>query len=188
MDKFQHPEGRYTEITNTNKLVRFYDGCDGGKTGFTNDAGFCLAATAKRGDMRIISVVIGEESSQNRFDDVRTSFDYAFANYTVTPIVEGGKPLEQAIAVAGGKQKTVNAYPERTYYAFNRRGEKGNITLETNYFSIKAPIAKGAKIGEIIVYNKGVEVDKIPLLAAETVEKANLFDCIQEIAKEWNAR
>jgi D-alanyl-D-alanine carboxypeptidase (penicillin-binding protein 5/6) len=80
LDKFQHPQGRYTEITNTNKLVRFYDGCDGGKTGFTNQAGFCLAATAKRNDMRIISVVIGEENSANRFDDVRSMFDYAFAN------------------------------------------------------------------------------------------------------------
>ena len=188
MDKFNHPEGRHTEITNTNKLVRFYDGCDGGKTGFTNEAGFCLAATAKRGNMRIISVVIGEESSQNRFDDVRTSFDYAFANYSLTPIVEAEKPLEQAVSVTCGKEKFVQAYPERAYFAFNRRGEKGNITLETKYFSLKAPIAKGQKIGEVIVYNKGVEVDKIPLLAVEKVEKANLFDCIQEIGKAWNAR
>ena len=81
MDKFEHPEGRYTEITNTNKLVRFYDGCDGGKTGFTNEAGFCLAATAHRNGMRVISVVIGEENSANRFEDIRTMFDYAFANY-----------------------------------------------------------------------------------------------------------
>ena len=81
LDKFAHPQGRYTEITNTNKLVRFYDGCDGGKTGFTNQAGFCLAATAKRGGMRVISVVIGEQDSKTRFDDVRSMFDYAFANY-----------------------------------------------------------------------------------------------------------
>ncbi len=188
MDKFQHPQGRHTEITNTNKLVRFYDGCDGGKTGFTNDAGFCLAATAKRGDMRIISVVIGEETSQNRFDDVRTTFDYAFANYTLTPIVEGGKPLEQAIAVVGGKEKTVQVYPKNTYFAFNRRGEKGNVTIETHLFQTKAPIRKDQPVGEILVYNNGVEVDKIPLLAAESVEKANLFDRIQDVAKDWNAR
>ena len=97
MDKFTHPQGRYTEITNTNKLVRFYDGCDGGKTGFTNEAGFCLGATAKRNNMRIISVVIGEKSSADRFADVRTMFDYAFANYTVAPLVEAEKPLEKAL-------------------------------------------------------------------------------------------
>lgn len=188
MDKFQHSKGRYTEITNTNKLVRFYDGCDGGKTGFTNEAGFCLAATAKRGDMRIISVVIGEESSQNRFDDVRATFDYAFANYTITPIIEHGKPLEQAVTVTGGKVKTIQVYPERSYFAFNRRGEKGNITLETRMFSVKAPISKDQTVGEIIVYNNGVEVEKISLLAIENVEKANLFDRIQDVAKDWNAR
>lgn len=188
MDKFQHPEGRYTEISNTNKLVRFYDGCDGGKTGFTNEAGFCLAATAKRGDMRIISVVIGEESSKNRFDDIRTTFDYGFANYTVTPIVEGGKSIEQSVAVTGGKAKSVAVYPERTYFAFNRRGEKGNITLETRLYKAKAPIEKGQSVGEIVVYTNGVESDVIPLLAAENVEKANLFDCIQDVAKDWNAR
>lgn len=187
MDKFQHPQGRHTEITNTNKLVRFYDGCDGGKTGFTNDAGFCLAATAKRGDMRIISVVIGEESSQNRFDDVRTTFDYAFANYTLTPIVEAGKQLEQTVTVTGGKEKTVNAYPERGYFAFNRRGEKGNITIETRLSQPKAPIRKNQPVGEILVYNNGVEVEKITLLAAENVEKANLFDRIQDVARDWNA-
>ena len=188
MDKFQHPAGRYTEITNTNKLVRFYDGCDGGKTGFTNDAGFCLAATAKRGDMRIVSVVIGEESSQNRFDDVRTTFDYAFANYTVTPIIESGKPLEEAVTVAGGKEKTVQVYPKDTYFDFNRRGEKGNIALEKRIYQTKAPIAKDQPVGEIIVYKDGVEVEKIPLLAAEKVEKANLFDRIQDVAKDWKAR
>lgn len=188
MDKFQHPAGRYTEITNTNKLVRFYDGCDGGKTGFTNEAGFCLAATAKRGDMRIISVVIGEESSQNRFDDVRTTFDYAFANYTITPIVESGKPLEETAKVSGGKQKTVQVYPKDGYFAFNRRGEKGNIALERRIYHTKAAIAKDQTVGELVVYKDGVEVQKIPLLAAHSVEKANLFDRIQDVAKEWNAR
>ncbi|MBE5746700.1 MAG: D-alanyl-D-alanine carboxypeptidase [Clostridiales bacterium] len=188
MDNFQHPKGRHTEITNTNKLVRFYDGCDGGKTGFTNEAGFCLAATAKRGDMRIISVVIGEESSQNRFDDVRTTFDYAFANYAVTPVIEQEKPLEQTVMVSGGKQKFLRVYPKDTYYAFSRRGEKGNITLETRLFNVKAPIAKDQQVGEMIVYNNGVEAQKIPLFAYEKVEKANFFDCIQDVAKDWNAR
>ena len=138
--------------------------------------------------MRIISVVIGEESSQNRFDDVRTTFDYAFANYTLTPIVESGKQLEQALAVTGGKIKTVGVYPQRDYFAFNRRGEKGNITLETRLFAVKAPIKKGQTVGEVFVYNNGVEVEKIALLAAENVEKANLFDRIQYVAKDWNAR
>lgn len=95
MDKFQHPQGRYTEISNTNRLVRFYEGCDGGKTGFTNQAGFCLAATAKRGGMRLISVVIGEDSSDHRFGDIRTMFDYAFATYTLKTVVDENNLLSE---------------------------------------------------------------------------------------------
>lgn len=186
MDKFAHPKGRYTEITNTNKLVRFYDGCDGGKTGFTNEAGFCLAATAKRSDMRIISVVIGEASSSNRFEDVRTMFDYAFANYTVSPIVEAGKPLETPISVAGGKAKSVTVYPERSAYSLMRRGEKGNVTTEVTLHKTKAPVKKDEAVGEIVIFKDGIETDRVALLAAEDVKKASVFDRFREIARNWN--
>ena len=188
MEKFQHPKGRYTEITNTNKLVRFYDGCDGGKTGFTNQAGFCLAATAKRNDMRIISVVIGEENSANRFEDVRTMFDYAFANYSMTPIVEANVPLQQSANVNGGKEKTVNVCPQRSAFSFLKRGEKATVTLETNFQSVRAPIQKGQVVGEIVVYKDNVESERVPLIAEKDVAKANIFDRFRDVAGGWNAR
>ena len=188
MDKFQHPEGRYTEISNTNKLVRFYDGCDGGKTGFTNDAGFCLAATAKRDNMRIISVVIGEENSNNRFDDVRTMFDYAFANYTASRIVEEGKPLSQNVKIEGGKRKDIPIAAARDVYDFSRQGEKGDTVVETRIKKIKAPIDKGQTIGELVIYRNGIEAEKIPLLALESVKKATVFDHWKEIAGNWTAK
>ncbi len=187
-DTFQHPKGRYTEITNTNKLVRFYDGCDGGKTGFTNEAGFCLAATAKRGNMRVISVVIGEETSQNRFNDVRTMFDYAFANYTVKPIFEANEPLEEKLQVRGGKRVQVAVYPERTAYAFSKKGETPQITAQTRLREVKAPLEKGVTVGELLLFKDGVEIERIPLLAAESVEKANLWDRLRDVGKSWNAR
>ena len=186
MDKFQHPEGRYTEISNTNKLVRFYDGCDGGKTGFTNEAGFCLAATAKRDNTRVISVVIGEENSATRFEDVKTMFNYAFANYETKPIVRKGESLEASATVFQGKQKQVLATPARDIWSFNKRGEKNNVTFETKFEKIKAPVKKGDKIGEMIVYTNGVETDKVDLLAFEKVDKATVWDSLQEIAQEWN--
>ncbi len=188
MDKFQHPKGRFTEITNTNKLVRFYDGCDGGKTGFTNEAGFCLAATAKRGNMRVISVVIGEENSKNRFDDVRAMFDYAFANYTTTPIYECGKALEEKVEVQGGKREKVSVYPARSAYAFGKKGEKANLTTEIQTDNTKAPIEKDGRLGELILFKDGVEFDRIPLLSAEEIGKANVVDKWQEIARKWNGR
>ena len=184
-DKFQHPEGRFTEITNTNKLIRFYDGCDGGKTGFTNEAGFCLAATAKRENTRIISVVIGEESSANRFEDVRATFDYAFAHYQTNKIVEGGVPLQE-IEVNGGKIKTVSVYPSRSAYSFEAKGANGGVVTETHFEKIKAPIEKGAKVGELIVFKDGVEVDRVDLITANEVKKATFFDRMKEISQSWN--
>ncbi len=188
LDKFMHPKGRYTEITNTNKLVRTYDGCDGGKTGFTNQAGFCLAATAKRNNMRVISVVIGEENSKTRFDDVRTMFDYAFANYTVSPIVEAGVPLEKRAIVNGGKAKSVSVCSAETAYSFMKRGESGNIKVETNCKDLRAPVKKGEIVGEMIIYKDDVEVQRVRLTAGENIAKANLFDRIADVARAWNKR
>lgn len=188
LDKFAHPEGRYTEITNTNKLIRFYDGCDGGKTGFTNQAGFCLAATAKRGDMRIISVVIGEETSAKRFDDVRTMFDYAFANYVMTPIVKKEIILEEKAVVFGGKHKNVEVSPSRSSYVFSKKGEKPDIKTETVWKNNRAPIKKGQCLGEIIVYENSVERERIPLISKENVNKASFFDRMKDVSQHWNAR
>ena len=188
MDKFEHPKGRYTEITNTNKLVRFYDGCDGGKTGFTNQAGFCLAATAKRNNMRVISVVIGEENSNHRFEDIRTMFDYAFANYQMQPIAEANIPLQQYAYVDGGKRKEVSVYPKRTVCAFSKRGEKANVSTEIRFYKLRAPIAKDEAVGEMIVYKDNVEIDKVLLLSNVAVEKATVWDRIRDVAKGWNAR
>lgn len=187
MDKFQHPEGRYTEISNTNRLVRFYDGCDGGKTGFTNQAGFCLAATAKRGNMRIISVVIGEENSKRRFDDVRATFDYAFANYSLKTVVDSSKPLEEKVIAVGGKVKEITVKPQRDSYVFGKKGEKENVTTEISLSkSVKAPVKAGEQVGEIAVYKDGVKADCVPLVALEDCGKANLFDGLKEIANSWN--
>ena len=186
MDKFQHPEGRYTEISNTNKLVRFYDGCDGGKTGFTNEAGFCLAATAKRDNTRVISVVIGEETSATRFEDVKCMFNYAFANYVTKPLVRKGEALDCEATVFQGKQKKVLAMPARDVWTFEKRGKKTNANVETRFDKLKAPIKKGEKIGELYVYTNGVQTDKVDLLAFENVGKATVWDNLQEIAQDWN--
>ena len=187
MDRFQHPEGRYTEISNTNRLVKFYDGCDGGKTGFTSQAGFCLAATAKRNGMRIISVVIGEEDSKQRFADVAKTFDYAFANYCVDSIVEAGVALQEQVVVTGGKEGFLMIAPQRDGIIFSKRGKKENVSVKTELNSqIKAPIEEGAIVGTITIYHNGVETDTIPLIALKSIEKAGIFDCLQDVARAWN--
>ena len=187
MDKFQHPQGRYTEISNTNRLVRFYEGCDGGKTGFTNQAGFCLAATAKRGGMRLISVVIGEDSSDHRFGDIRTMFDYAFATYTLKTVVDENNPLSETAEVSGGKTKSVTVRPERSSHIFSKRGDTENVTLDVQIKNrVKAPIRAGDKVGEIIVYKDNVEIDRVSVVANESAEAAGFLDHIRRVAQGWN--
>ena len=187
MDKFEHPKGRYTEISNTNRLVRFYDGCDGGKTGFTNQAGFCLAATAKRGNMRVISVVIGEENSKQRFEDVKTTFDYAFANYSLKTVVESSKPWGKGVPVIAGKKENACVVPMRNGYIFGKKGEEEAFSVEDClYGEVKAPALAGEIVGEIKVYLEGVQIDSIPLILGENCEKASLFDGFKKIADSWN--
>ena len=188
MDKFQHPKGRYTEITNTNKLVRFYDGCDGGKTGFTNEAGFCLAATANRNEMRVISVVIGEETSKNRFEDVSTMFNYAFANYSATPIFKAGEVLEMRAKVDAGKEKSVAIYPEKSVQVLTKRGEKAEISTIIELTASRAPLSKDSQVGELVVYKDGIEIDRVALRTAEEVKQASFFDRLREVARAWNFR
>ena len=186
MDTFQHPKGRVTEISNTNKLVKFYDGCDGGKTGFTNQAGYCLAATAKRNNLRIISVVIGEENSKTRFNDVKTTFDYAFANYSMKNVVDCNNPLEEKAVISGAKQKEISIKPSKNSNVFVKRGDKAEYTIETRiYDKLKAPLEVGETVGELIVFKDGVEIDRLSLVANESAQRANFFDKFKDIAKNW---
>ena len=189
MDTFKHPKGRVTEISNTNKLIRLYDGCDGGKTGFTNQAGYCLAATAKRNGLRIISVVIGEENSKTRFNDVKTTFDYAFANFSLKNVVDCNNPLEQKAIVVGAKQKEISIKPLRNSNVFIKRGDKAEYTIETHiYEKLKAPLKVGDVVGELVVFKDGLEIDRISLIANENAERANFFDRFKELAKRWSIK
>ena len=103
MEDFVHPSGRVTGMTNTNKLVRFYQGYDGGKTGYTSEAGHCLCATAKRGDTRFVSVVIGAPDSKSRFKQTSDMLNYGFANYQNTCYASVDTQLD-SIFITGGKE------------------------------------------------------------------------------------
>lgn len=186
LEDFQHPDGRTTTITNTNKLIRFYDGCDGGKTGFTNQAGFCLAATAKRGDMRLVSVVIGAENSDKRFASVKNMLNYAFANYESRKIVPADKPLEQKLPVRGCKQKEISVCPERSLTVFAKKGEEVDAKAEIVLSEVKAPFGPGTVVGEAVLYCGGVEKDRCKLVAAEGAEKFSWGEAYREIAQNWN--
>ncbi len=186
MDDMHHAEGRITQMANTNKLIRNYQGCDAGKTGYTSEAGFCLAASAKRGAMRIVSVVIGGTDSKTRFDDVAGMFDYAFANYTSKCVLEQNVLQDVLCDVKGGKKRTITVIPQRPAFVFCSKGDEDAINFETNLSSMRAPVQKGDCVGEIIIYKNGVETDVVPLTANEDSLKASYWDSLQDIGINWN--
>ncbi len=186
LDELTHPDGKKTTLTNTNKLTKFYNGCDGGKTGYTNDAGYCLACTAKRGISRIVCVVIGEEDSKVRFNDVSNMFNYAFNNYTQKIVVDKDETPFDSIEVVGGKYESVGVVPENSVFAFLSRNENPNFTMDISVNkNIKAPFEKHSKVGELTVFKDGVEYKKINLVTAECGEKQSLLDMIEKYSKKW---
>lgn len=186
LEDFVHPDGRTTSMTNTNKLIRTFNGCDGGKTGFTNEAGFCLAATAKRGDTRIVSVVIGADSSKNRFDSVSALFDYAFGNFENKIVQEAGIIAERA-NVCGSKKREIAVCAENALSVFCKKGKEGNLTVDIELSdNLKAPVAQGDAIGKAVLYSDGIEICQTRLLAGESAERFTWWEAYREGARNWN--
>ena len=186
MDKILHPKDRYTEISNTNKLIRFYKGCDGGKTGYTSEAGHCLAACAFRNGMRLIAVVISAPDGKTRFNEVSSLFNYGFANYTNKMIVDDKKPLELKVEVCGGKEDTLQVIAEKPVFLFMKKGENKSVEINFNPLQkVKAPVIKGEQVGELIIYENNNEIAKVKVLANENIDKKTYFDYVNDISKNW---
>ncbi len=184
MDKIQHSKNS-TEISNTNKLIRYYEGCDGGKTGFTNEAGFCLTATAKRGNMRLIGAVIGAESSKSRFKEVSDLFNYGFNNYSNKCVVDCNVPINEKLKVNNSKELYYEVKPEKNFYIFCKRNQKDEIQTSTKLYNVKLPIKANDVVGKLTVYNKGVEIGSVNLVSVTDISKLNYFENIKEIIDNW---
>ena len=183
MDDFLHPSGRVTGLTNTNKLIRQYNGCDGGKTGYTAEAGHCLAATAKRNGTRLISVIVGGVDSKTRFSENKALFDYGFANFESKLYLSAEKPIEQKVKVMGGKQNELSVKLEKDLTCFGRKGQSaGEIVLELPE-KVKAPVTEGDEIGYAHVVVNGKKVASVKVIAAQSVKKATFWDYLKNMVK-----
>ncbi len=186
LEDFKHPDDRTTTITNTNKLIRKYSFCDGGKTGFTNEAGFCLAATAKRDNLRLVSVVLGADSSDSRFASTVRMFDYGFANYKNAIVLDSGVNLSDKVQINGGKKTEVSVRPARSCYVFSAKDKTPDIKYNFIPCKVCAPVAKGDVAGKIEVYKDGVLYDTVDVVCAEEAERAGYGDYIRKVAGEWS--
>lgn len=180
MEDFAHPGGRVTGMTNTNKLVRFYQGCDGGKTGFTSEAGHCLAATAVRNGMRVFAVVVGATDSKTRFKEVSDMFNYAFANYEQKVYLADNEKVGD-IDVVGGKAKSAEVVSDGQLTFFGKKGQSACTVTVEQLDHIQAPVRKGDIIGTARLLRDGEEVASVKLVAACGVEAKSYMDYVKEI-------
>lgn len=184
MYDFAHPSGRVTGLTNTNKLIRFYDGCDGGKTGYTNEARSCITVTAKRADTRLICVAIGAENSKMRNKEVSEMLNYGFANYKTAYALRKGEAMGE-YAVTNGKSKSVRVSAAEDCTVFVKTTDKCDITVSPAIGEISAPVAAGDKVGKIVVLVNGAEYAEVDAVAESSCERKGYKDVVDEFISEW---
>lgn len=172
--------GQY-DLSNTNKLIRFYQGANGLKTGSTSKALCCISATAKRDDMQLIAVVLGAPTSDNRFSDARILLDYGFANYAIERPVKQGDTVGEA-AVEKGISDLVSVCAKTDFSLLVPKSQKGGCESEIIIEEkLKAPIEKGQIVGNMIFKADGKEVGEIELVAADAVAKKSFTSVLYEL-------
>lgn len=187
MDEFTHTTKKGESVfglSNTNKLLRNYEGCNGLKTGSTSKAKFCLSATATRNNISLIAVVMACPDSKIRMKDAAALLNYGFANVT---LYQDEKPGEKigTIPLLGGKERTVTYEdPETFTYVLTKGEDSSSIQKEVKIAEgLKAPIKKGETIGEIEYSMNGKPIGAVPIRAAKDVEKSSFLYSYGQL---WN--
>lgn len=185
MDKIVHPSGRETDVVNTNKLIRYFKGCDGGKTGSTDEAGYCLSATAKRGNMRLIGVVLGAKSANERFNETSKLLNFGFANFENKQLVSCENPLTNA-EILKSKTKEAPVYASENFFVVSRKGEESNyeMSIELND-KIKAPLASNNVVGTLKISKDGVIIKEINLVVLQNINAITYGESLKEIISRW---
>ena len=162
-------------LVNTNKLVRFYPGVDGLKTGYTEEAGYCLTATINKDNMRLIAVVMGEPTSNIRNSEVSTLLDYGYNLYQKDTYITTEEIID-TIPIEKGKEEFANIVVLNDVGTINKKGHKmGEITYELDLKKIKAPVNKGDIVGSLTIKEDGKVVNNVDVTVEKRVDKASLF-------------
>ena len=169
-------------LSNTNKLIRFYPGATGLKTGFTSGAGYCLSATAQRDGLGLIAVVMGAKTSQERFAGCKAMLDYGFANFT---LVQPDVPKGNYVAVKLGTKKSIQAIPGEESKLLLDKGQKDQVTTQvTLEEKVSAPVSKGQKLGTLTVRVGEQVVAQVPMVASEAVPRLTFLDLFRQVLQK----
>ncbi len=184
MEDFIHPSGRKTSFVNTNRLIKTYDGIEGGKTGYTDSARFCLTASASRNSMRLVGVIIGANDSKTRFAEMSQMFDYGFANYTNKVVVNSEVPV--TILSPKNSKQTAEVYPERNTIMFMTKGDDMTYTTDFQLTETKAPVKAGDSVGKLYVFDKNnMVVDEMNLIVKTDLSEIGFKDIFGKLVNEW---
>ncbi len=186
IENYVHPDGRETEMVNQNRLIRYYEGCDGIATGSSAAAGYCIAATVKRSGGRFIYVALGAPNSSIRFDEAKAAFDYAFAGFTAKTIVTEGQKLGSDLAILGGTAPFIDVYAGQGFSALIEKGKEGTIEKELVLLeNITAPIEEGQVIGYMSIMIDGTEIGRVDAVAKQSVAERNFGNAFKRILMWW---
>lgn len=186
LDTLTHPSGRTTDLTNTNRLVRFYRDCDGFKTGSTNEAKYCLSATAERGGLRLIAVVLGVPKSQTRFDEARAMMDYGFANYARVQVAQAGDLLGRRVKVSMGARDEVDAALGKGLSMLLKNGQQSRLSFEAALpEALNAPVRAGQEIGDVRLLLDGRTIATLPAVAAQDVRLPGILEGFVRLMENW---
>ncbi len=176
-DYLQRPDGSSTWLVNTNKLVRFYDDVDGLKTGFTSSAGYCLTSTAKKNNMRLVGVVMGVDSPDNRTSDTVKMLNYGFNSYKLSTIYEKDKVIDEVRVEKGKKDSVKIVLMDDATELLNINDKNKTYTINVQIDKIEAPVKRGDKVGIAeIIDNEGNIITSVGITVKENVKKANMWD------------
>ena len=184
MEDYTHPSGRVTQLVNTNKLLRGYQGCKGGKTGFTDAAGFCLSACAERNGLSAVATVIGAPDSKTRFRAVSKLWDYAFAHYENKLVLKQDQPCDYTVPVSKSACKQMPIAPEHDLRILMPKGAEA---VEPEYQipeRISAPVKRGDVIGKAVVRYDG-QTYTVNLIACQDAPKYTWWESLKNIVSQW---
>ena len=186
METLTHPSGRTTDLTNTNRLIRFYEGCDGFKTGSTDAAKYCISATAEKNGLRLIAIVLGTPNSQARFNEARSMLEYGFATYQRVQVAKKGALLGQQVKVQRGAKETLDVALGTGLSMLLRSGQDKQLQLEVELpESVNAPITAGDTLGTVRVLLNGTVIAKLPCVAAEDAPLPGFLEGFIRILDQW---
>jgi len=172
-------------LVNTNKLVKFYKGVDGLKTGFTREAKYCLTATAKKNDMRVIAVVMGAETPKKRNAYITTMLDYAFNHYETESLYKRFQPVDQLKMIRANNPE-IDVVTSESVSVLKKKGQKiENVEREVKYNdTIELPLKKGQEVGTLTITSNGEPLSKTTLIVNEDVSNAGLWSLLKRSMNE----